>query len=128
MTEIKKSTAHSFIMFSDDSTAIMRSYLEETIAKSVKVPNKGKKKAVTCQTYKEPSEQTEVINSTKNIALSLTSATEEQLIAELARRRAAKFQLSGSMKRLAGDNEDPTGQVCTLNGGNGSIPCRELME
>lgn len=106
----------------------MRSYLEETIAKSVKVPNKGKKKATSCLMDEEPSAQTEIVNSAQNTALSLASATEEQLIVELARRRAAKFQLSGSMKRLTEDNDDPTGQVCTLNGDNGTIPCRELME
>lgn len=121
---------HSLIYhcYSDDSTAIMRSYLEETIAKSVKVPNKGKKKATSCLMDEEPSAQTEIVNSAQNTALSLASATEEQLIVELARRRAAKFQLSGSMKRLTEDNDDPTGQICTLNGDNGTIPCRELME
>lgn len=123
----------------DDSTAIMRSYLEETIAKSVKVPCKGKKKiakvdidedANLSQRTTPLSDALESAHSSNNYTTkSLSSATEEQLIAELARRRATKFQLSGAMKRLTpGDSDDPTGQVCTLNGGNGTIPCRELME
>lgn len=123
----------------DDSTAIMRSYLEETIAKSVKVPNKGRTKTAKAHVDEDTdhlhhatplSNALEKASSSSNDAVtSLASATEEQLIAELARRRAAKFQFSGAMKRLAsGDSDDPTGQVCTLTGGNGTIPCRELME
>lgn len=120
----------------DDSTAIMRCYLEETIAKSVKVPSKGKKKtdkggsANASDTVKNVSPLDISMDAPPSNASSnnLESVPEEMLIAELARRRAAKFQLSGAMKRLSGDDDDPTGQVCTLNGGNGSIPCRELME
>lgn len=121
----------------DDSTAIMRLYLEETIAKSVKVPSAKKKsgKGVTIEGKPVNASNNTVLNNdsvegtSQNTSTNLASATEEQLIAELARRRAAKFQLSGAMKRLDNaDDEDPTGQVCTLNGGNGSIPCRELME
>jgi tRNA(Ile)-lysidine synthase TilS/MesJ len=121
----------------DDSTAIMRSYLEETIAKSVKVSNRDKKKgSQLCSASKfalrknENALQTEFPpDPSQDIRTNLASATEEQLTVELARRRAAKFHLSGAMKCLtSGDDDDPTGQVCTLNGGNGSIPCRELME
>ena len=116
----------------DDSTSIMRSYLEDTIAKSRKVPGKSKK----AKDAPAPGETNLPHNAPKNKSLSLESATEEELIAELARRRAAKHKLSGAMKRLSNgdtnDNallpEDATGQMCTLNGGNGSIPCRELME
>ena len=60
---------------------------------------------------------------------SLAGASEEELVRELARRRAERFRLAGAMGRINGDDEpDPTGQVCSLNGGNGTIPCRELME
>jgi tRNA(Ile)-lysidine synthase TilS/MesJ len=117
----------------DDSTSIIRCYLEETIAKSVKVPNKGKKGVPDADAVKKNSPENDTTSSDcstanqQNTSMSLASATEEQLIAELARRRANKFQLSGAMKRL-GDDDDPTGQVCSLNGGNGTIPCRELME
>ena len=67
-------------------------------------------------------------------SISLVSATEEELIAELARRRAEKYNMAGAMKRLPDGNtaeqsiEDQTGQMCSLNGGDGMIPCRELME
>lgn len=111
----------------DDSTAIMRSYLEETISKSVKLPSKGRKPASDADTSSGHLTETGGSNtvSRKNEAqllsretsLSLHLATEEQLIAELAKRRAAKFQLSGAMKRLAsGEEDDPTGQVCSLTG------------
>jgi len=129
----------------DDSTAIMRSYLEETIAKSRKVPNgKGKKAKIKNGSKGEEMKSTTGFStdekSNKESSLSLESATEEELIAELARRRAAKFKLSGAMKRLPGDKkeasndyggelpEDATGQMCSLTGGDGMIPCRELME
>ncbi|KAL7553131.1 hypothetical protein ACHAWF_016393 [Thalassiosira exigua] len=127
----------------DDSTSIMRSYLEDTIAKSRKVPGKSKK-VKTASASKEmdmnsmaPAESTLSCNTSRNGSLTLESATEEELIAELARRRAAKYKLSGAMKQLSsGDGpngstiapEDATGQMCTLSGGNGTIPCRELME
>ena len=60
----------------------------------------------------------------------ISKASEEELVRELAKRRAERFRLAGAMKRLSDDKDDvdPTGQVCTLNGGDGSIPCRELME
>ena len=111
----------------DDSTAIMRSYLEETISKSVKLPNKGRKPAGDADTSREHLMETGVSNnvarnhetqpSSRETPLSLDLATEEQLIAELAKRRAAKYQLSGAMKRLtSGEDDDPTGQVCSLTG------------
>jgi len=124
----------------DDSTAILRSYLEETVAKSRKVPYQGRKgkgksnNDCPSEEKKEselPSHPVAEESASPSASISLASATEEQLVAELARRRAAKFALSGAMKRLPGgdgDDDDPTGQVCSLLGGNGTIPCRELME
>ena len=63
---------------------------------------------------------------------------EPSALTRLARRRAAKYKLSGAMGRLPdrgrdGEDgvdlpEDATGQMCSLNGGDGMIPCRELME
>jgi hypothetical protein len=49
---------------------------------------------------------------------------------ELARRKAEKYRLAGAMSRHVEDGGpvDPTGQVCTLDGRDGNIPCRELME
>lgn len=132
----------------DDSTAIMRSYLEDTIAKSRKVPKKAKKAKLTNGSNEMEMESTTTTtiptnNNSSGMSLpntleSLEAASEEELVAELARRRAAKYKLSGAMKRLssntgppAGDTllpEDATGQACSLTGGDGMIPCRELME
>eukprot|EP00970_Alexandrium_tamarense_P015834 scaffold5567_cov202-Alexandrium_tamarense.AAC.7 len=123
----------------DDSTSIMRSYLEETIAKSRKVPLKEKpnNRSKLGNGSNMESKETDAAapgatSDSRNASASLESALEEQLVAELARRRAAKYQNTGAMKRLPGSNDaagvDLTGQVCTLNGENGTIRCFELME
>ncbi len=133
----------------DDSTSIMRSYLEETIAKSRKIPDRSKGEKVAnglnaeneqiegnCCTTSVLSTIAAPLEPIQNARQSLASATEEELVAELARRRASKYKLSGAMKRLLDDHEaydgtlppDETGQMCSLTGGDGMIPCRELME
>eukprot|EP00536_Pseudo-nitzschia_multiseries_P013013 jgi/Psemu1/245063/estExt_Genewise1.C_5290049 len=117
----------------DDATAIMRSYTEEAIAKS----RKGIKKKpsdykngnrVGIQGESSLSSQSTENPSSESIALE--EASEEMLIRELARRRAEKYRLAGAMPSHSPDDgsEDLTGQACSLNGGNGTIPCRELME
>ena len=128
----------------DDSTSIMRSYLESTVAKSRKVPGGGKKskgKGGPGGGEKGAPASGEAAEPPPPPSSSpLGSATEEELVAELARRRAAKYKLSGAMRRLPDRGkggemngadllpEDATGQMCSLNGGDGMIPCRELME
>lgn len=116
----------------DDATAIMRSYTEEAIAKSrkgvKKKPSDFKKKDVGSNGGAE-----QVMNGSaddhSSKMISLGEASEEMLVRELARRRADKFRLAGAMALHVPDNQgDPTGQMCSLNGGNGTIPCRELME
>ena len=109
----------------DDATAILRSYTEEALAKSRK-DNRIKKE----RERKSAKEAgiSKAADTAENIPSSLKDATEESLVRELARRRAERFRLAGAMPGKSNDNYDPTGQVCTLNGGNGSIPCRELME
>ena len=80
--------------------------------------------------HNDGSDGTKATNT--NIALAMVS--DEDLIMEIARRKAEKFRLFNSIKKSGvshntdGFPQDPTGQVCSLNGGNGSIPCRELME
>ena len=132
----------------DDSTAILRSYTEEALAKSRKEnkvkrqPNDVRKNSNSPENYtlgegdqvsheeqkkKTLKKGTAFSSCVPNGGALLADASEEELLKELGKRRAERFRLIGAMKRL-GDNEDPTGQVCTLNGGNGSIPCRELME
>jgi tRNA(Ile)-lysidine synthase TilS/MesJ len=126
----------------DDATAIMRSYTEEAIAKSRKgikrKPSDFKKKETENNGSKENGITAKGGDySTMNGAAdyscekltSLEDASEEMLIRELARRRASKYRLAGAMAMHSPDKQDdPTGQVCSLNGGNGTIPCRELME
>ena len=124
----------------DDATAIMRSYTEEAIAKSRKGIKKkpsdfkknnlrvnGKMEDITAEQGKNPNTNLSTDDSIAKI--SLDEASEEMLVRELARRRANKYRLAGAMAMHAPENpDDPTGQVCTLDGRNGTIPCRELME
>jgi len=111
----------------DDVTAILRSYTEEALAKSRKENRKKGPK-------KQPSQETTVVaeegRTNPDTAMRLQDCSDEELVRELARRRAEKFRLAGaSPQDKRGDLPvDPTGQVCSLNGGDGSIPCRELME
>lgn len=133
----------------EDSTSIMRCYLEETIARSRKIPVSSKKgkllngaeddvevEGVVLNIASTASNSEDCQGTTQESLMSLASVSEEELIAELARRRADKYKLFGAMKRLASKNDndhyelpaDETGQMCSLTGGDGMIPCRELME
>jgi len=102
----------------DDLTGILRSYTNEI--------TQQKKKGATSMNEVEKTDAT----VTSNEQTSLATATDEDLLLELAKRRANKSRLSGMVKTEAPHTEsaDPTGQVCSLLGGNGTIPCRELME
>ena len=128
----------------DDSTSIMRSYLEETIAKSRKIPYAAsleKTRILNDLSTEEEEKKSEELDISQN-NLSLASASEEDIIAELARRKAAKYKYSGASpanKRMSSNKDDDedcielpvdeTNQLCSLTGGkDGSIPCRELME
>jgi hypothetical protein len=136
-------------LFHEDATAILRCYTEEALSKSrkenhKKTPKGGKRvqKQILQGGLEEKKDDAPAVNKArlereeheaKRMKLTLSEATEDDLIKEVARRKAEKFKLSGSMKRLKeGEDamlpEDPTGQVCSLNGGDGSIPCTELME
>ena len=145
----------------DDSTAILRCYTEEAVAKSRKAcPNgnggKGTKGKKGRKHRREDGGKDEgggedgassvarletlsgsgltdgsgKVDSTKGKVFSLADVSEEELVKELARRRAERFKLSGANK--AGvpkkDDVDPTGQVCTIDGSGGTITCRDLME
>lgn len=118
-----------------DATAILRCYAEEAVSKS--------KKGNRMERRKRPREEEEAVTSAgfdaqrrreASVAYSLNQISDDDLIMELARRKADQFRLSGAMKRVKdGSNEaektdDPTGQVCSLPGGPGCIPCYELME
>ena len=111
----------------DDATAILRSYTEEALAKSRKV---DKKKGGKNGANSQPTNTIEESPADPKIAMQLQDFSDDEIVRELARRRAEKFRLSGASPGNKRDDlpVDPTGQVCTLNGGDGSIPCRELME
>ena len=112
-------------LMNDDSTAILRSYTEEALAKSR--TNEHRKNRTESLEEEKKENGTDV--DTDSPIDGLSSYSEAQLVKELARRRADRYRLAGAMKRVDDDEPyDPTGQVCSLNGGNGSIPCRELME
>ncbi len=110
----------------DDATAILRSYTEEALDKSRKESHKKIQRPV-----KTDELEGKKHGSAENAFVadsSLAQFSDEELVKELAHRRAEKHRLAGAMKRTNNDENDPTGQVCSLIGGNGSIPCRELME
>ena len=129
----------------EDSTAILKCYTEEAVSKSrkenfKKIKLSGKKRAQqhgeTVEEEKDDAakiqQEQEKHDDAKRVKLILADASDDDLIKEISRRKAEKFKLAGSMKRHAevdaGLPEDGTGQVCSLNGGEGGIPCSELME
>jgi len=140
----------------DDTTAILRAYTEEAVAKSRKIKN-GKKGATNqdkrnggSNSDKQPMGAAQPVETDAETAIphvgialgdkDLAEASIEELTRALAKRKADKFRLSGASpanKRMAEKEAalmdvtgipDPTGMVCSLNGGDGTIPCRELME
>ena len=129
----------------DDSTSILRCYTEEAVSKSRREKGNynGKKKQLSKKQQAhelkevksnsmEVDEALETNNENQTIdGSTLAEIPEEELIRELARRKSLKFKLAGAMKRMQNskkDDIDPTGQVCTLDGRGGTIPCREVME
>jgi len=131
----------------DDMTSILKSYTEEALEKSRKGQGPGKKNKK--RKHKETSdgssplkteaeEKEELEPAVKKAGQEggkgsdLAGCSEEELLRELAKRRAEKFKLFGAMKRHDGnganDDKDPTGQVCTMDDENGTIRCYELME
>ena len=99
----------------EDSTAILRGYANEISAKSQKKFRNGKPIA--------EDSPTAVTEDTDTSNVVLTEASEEQLLMELARRKADRYRLAGAMKRLdekkddEEDLPDVAGQLCTIGGG-----------
>lgn len=153
----------------EDSTSIMRAYTEETVAKSRKIPGqrpidrfipqlaqtmaqkmKEEKSTTMSNNSEEEEEETKkksssdlIVEKTRSNML-LSEANENELLAELARRKASNYRLYGANKRL-GQNEDELfedsaskktengeGMMCSIQGnsrdGAPCIPCYELME
>jgi tRNA(Ile)-lysidine synthase TilS/MesJ len=113
----------------DDATSILRSYTDEALAKSRR-EGTGKREPGNHvpDTARRVESTTNLSESNRSSRLSLEEASEEDLVRELARRRAERYRLVAAMAPKTGSGADPTGQVCSLTGGNGTIPCYELME
>ena len=134
----------------DDLAPILRGYTEEIVSKSrvtkgARVERNGTNRNT--NTKKNDTDVVQAVNAAETIQKNSTSSigdgsnekkqlsdySDEDLVLELAKRKARKFQ---EMKRLCNNDDDddgtgipdPTGQMCSLNGGYGTIPCRELME
>ncbi len=138
----------------DDASAILHCYTEEVVSKSRKDQRRKRPRvegstvsdeprqnsaenpdSIDGSTYvatpdsvtseSNPNHQNHLESTKRNgSAQQLCDATEEELVKELARRKASRFRLAGAM----GKSDDDDRQVCGLAGGSGSIPCYELME
>ena len=108
----------------DDMAAILRAFTEEAISRSRKIPWKEKNGSHELPSDPNPTEAT---SNRSNV--SLVGVSDDELVLELARRKVARqLKLSTNTERSENAIPDLTGQMCSLNGGNGSIPCYELME
>lgn len=118
----------------DDVTPLMKWYTEQAVSKSRKQSGPGKKHKKRkhdepdslAHTAAESTLQSAVIMQKKD----LSDYSEIELMSELARRRADSFRKAGAYaaKDEDGFPPDPTRQVCTIDGSNGTIRCTELME
>ena len=116
----------------DDLSSILRSYTEDAVAKSRK-EGKGKFKRQRIAGGDTHQNTSQVHSMVENeVATSLEGISDDALVMELARRKSERFRsLSTGTKENEIDDghpNDPTGQVCSLRGGDGTIPCSELME
>jgi hypothetical protein len=107
----------------DDMSAILRSYTEEVVSRS-------KKKPYRLDEQSSKHGNTATVGPWSSEKRNLGDATDEELLREITRRRIAKYKKNNMVghEAEANNSSDPTGQTCSLLGGNGSIPCRELME
>jgi hypothetical protein len=113
----------------EDMSSILRAYTEEAIARSRKIPWKERNHS---------SDSNTIVNSDPKvvrdqITASLADVTDDELLLELAKRKAANQRIiaaksAQSDKQIERGISDADGLVCTFNGGNGSVPCYELME
>lgn len=125
----------------DDMASILRSYTEEAVARSRKIPYKETYK-IDIANVSDGSEGHSTVASVCNLANSseqqlpvcnLANASEQQLLRELALRKAKRYTTGVLLSDKKDNNAtesipDATSQVCTLNGCSNSIPCSELME
>lgn len=69
-----------------------------------------------------------ICNIYSHVPKLLTEVTEAELVVELARRRASKFALKGSLQKTAEAKNTDEAPFCSINGGPGTVPCYQLME
>jgi hypothetical protein len=124
----------------DDVTPILKFYTEEAVKRSRKIPGSKKRKhgdTNVLESRTDSQEQstkthglTNVQVSRDNVLKQLSDYSEEELLSELAKRRADAFRKAGAYaaKDDSGLPPDPTRQVCTIDGRDGTIRCTELME
>jgi selenocysteine lyase/cysteine desulfurase/tRNA(Ile)-lysidine synthase TilS/MesJ len=116
----------------DDLSSILRAYTEDTVARSRKKPFKGPKGSLEREAYIAQQATGSEKGADFCTTTSIRDASDDDLVREIARRKAERYKrilcLGANGQDEATHIPDLTGQVCTLNGGNGTIPCRELME
>jgi hypothetical protein len=139
----------------DDLSPILRAYTDSVVAKSrskkrivpsLEIPEPQSNgscqtddngiivhpaKSVSPDTTSKLHSNDPISSSVNGGAVDLANFTDEDLILELAKRKRNRLlqpKVSNNSDPNGNDVMDPTGQICTLNGGNGTIPCRELME
>ena len=110
----------------DDMEGILRCYTEEAVSKSRKEKGPGKKKKRNGQNGKtnniKSDNNTAVHTETKNCSRDssnnaeglLSSLSDEELLKEMARRKAQRFRLGGAMKSIDKDvkSESLSNQPC----------------
>lgn len=86
-----------------DSSSILRSYLDEILAKSKGEIDKKRKRESDNGIHEPVSTSSEVVNAgSDETAITLQCASEEDLLRELARRKADKYRLTGASKFVEG--------------------------
>ena len=118
----------------DDMTSILHCYTEQTLSKSRKDNQPKRRKRQREEDVLVKPDEKERHPANQAPPASLRDFSDDDLVLELARRKAQQYRLAGAMKRI-GDGagaetqpDDPTGQVCSFTGENGAIRCYELME
>jgi len=116
----------------DDMTSILHCYTEQTLSKSRKKNHTRKRGRE--EDGRNQYDAEERHSADPEALKSLANFSDDDLVLELAKRKAEQYRLAGAMKRIndsgnqTAQHDDPTGQVCSLTGENGGIRCYELME
>jgi tRNA(Ile)-lysidine synthase TilS/MesJ len=96
-----------------DSTAILRSYLDETLAQSKSIDKRKRKREYAELRVSSSDDSPNGLSS--SLSRSLKEASDEDLLRELALRRAGRYRLAGASKFTAGD--EISGPACSSSGG-----------